>query len=95
MSDQAAVGKLNTNVASSGTLFKLVAFSLSLGIVPLASYYASLHFVWDGNSTFAAITAVFAANLVLVIYIVLSILDDRQTQQSSPRLSPPESKKER
>lgn len=90
-----------------------MVFSLSLGIVPLTSYYASLHFIWDGtitilrrakllvdsrysgNSTFAAITAVVAANLVLIVYIVLSILDDRQSHQSPSRIYPPESKKER
>lgn len=65
MSEQAAIGKLNSNNASkyvdvkesalctnlihSGTLFKLIIFSLSLGIVPLTSYYASLHFLWSGT----------------------------------------------
>jgi hypothetical protein len=32
-----------------------------------------------GNGTYAAITAVFSANAVLIAYIVTSILDDRQT----------------
>ncbi|KIK65372.1 hypothetical protein GYMLUDRAFT_159045 [Collybiopsis luxurians FD-317 M1] len=97
MSEQAAVGKINTNAASNGTLFKLVVFSLSLGIVPLTSYYASLHYIWDGNSTFAAITAIVAANVVLIAYIILSILEDKQTQRTPIRTSstPLESKKER
>ncbi|KAE9410362.1 hypothetical protein BT96DRAFT_779043, partial [Gymnopus androsaceus JB14] len=76
MSEQAAIGKLNANAASNGTLLKLIIFSLSLGIVPLTSYYGSLHFFWNGNSTFAAITAIVAANAVLVIYIITSILED-------------------
>jgi hypothetical protein len=50
---------------------------------------------YPGNTTFAAITAVLAANIVLIVYIILSILDDRQSHQSPPQLSPPESKKER
>ncbi|KAJ4481421.1 hypothetical protein C8J55DRAFT_511662 [Lentinula edodes] len=96
-SEQAAIGKLNTNAASNGTLFKLVIFSLSLGIVPLTSYYGSLHYLWNGNSTFAAITAIVAANVVLIAYIILSILEDKQSSQSPTRISAQalESKKER
>ncbi|KAF8826644.1 hypothetical protein HHX47_DHR5000333 [Lentinula edodes] len=119
-SEQAAIGKLNTNAASnnsnnSGTLFKLVIFSLSLGIVPLTSYYGSLHYLWNGittfqckrkdlelksslgNSTFAAITAIVAANIVLIAYIILSILEDKQSSQSPTRISAQalETKKER
>ncbi|KAF5393605.1 hypothetical protein D9757_000122 [Collybiopsis confluens] len=92
MSEQIAIGKLQTN-ASNGTLFKLVVFSLSLGIVPLTSYFGSLYYIWDGNSTFAAITAIVAANVVLISYIILSILEDKQTQNTPT--TPTESKKER
>lgn len=128
MSEQAAIGKLNSNSASkyvdvmesvlctnlmhSGTLLKLIIFSLSLGIVPLTSYYASLHLLWSGildvsyinpsthpclgNSTFAAITAIVAANVVLILYIISSILEDNSSKQSPSRISlnAPESKKE-
>ena len=50
-----------------------------------------------GNSTFAAITAIVAANAVLIAYIILSILEDKQTQRTPTRTSstPLESKKER
>ncbi|KAJ3758514.1 hypothetical protein EV360DRAFT_83011 [Lentinula raphanica] len=85
--EQAAIGKLNTNAASNGTLFKLVIFSLSLGIIPLTSYYGSLFYLWNGNSTLAAITAIVAANLVLIAYIVLSVLEDKQTPQSPSRIA--------
>lgn len=106
-------GNLWTNLMHSGTLFKLIIFSLSLGIVPLTSYYASLHFFWDGildvsymrssahpclgNSTFAAITAIVAANVVLILYIISSILEDNSSKPSPSRISlnAPESKKER
>jgi len=46
----------------------------------------------SGNATYAAITAVIAANLVLVAYIITSLLEDSQpTLQSRPD----ETKKER
>jgi len=76
----------------TGVLFKLVAFSLSLGIVPIASYFASEKYVWNGNSTFAAITAVVAANVVLVAYIVSSLRDDQAEREAA---KPLESRKDR
>ena len=36
-----------------------------------------------GNSNYAAITAVFAANVVLFAYIIVSLLDDRESTQSA------------
>ena len=88
------------------TLVSLVIFSLSLGVAPLATYFGTLQYLWDGqctfticttlkvsgNATFAAISAVVAANIVLVAYIVTSLLEDRQ---SSPTSSISETKKER
>ncbi|EDR12812.1 uncharacterized protein LACBIDRAFT_311681 [Laccaria bicolor S238N-H82] len=79
MSEHTAIGKLNADAASGGVLLKLIIFSLSLGILPLTSYFASLKYVWDGNATFAAITAVVAANIVLVTYIVMSLLEDKRS----------------
>jgi hypothetical protein len=35
-----------------------------------------------GNSGYAAITAVFAANVVLFAYIIVSLLEDRESLQS-------------
>ena len=37
--------------------------------------------LYAGNATYAAITAIIAANLVLVAYIVLSLIDDRHDQE--------------
>jgi len=75
-----------------GVLLKLIIFSLSLGIVPIASYFASEKYIWDGNSTFAAITAIIAANIVLVTYIISSLRDDRAEREAG---KPMESRKDR
>lgn len=45
-----------------------------------------------GNSTFAAITAVVAANVVLVAYIVSSLRDDQAEREAA---KPLESRKDR
>ena len=96
-------------IHSKGVLLKLIIFSLSLGIVPIASYFASEKYIWNGapsqiiqslrltlcipgNSTFAAITAVVCANVVLVAYIITSLRED-QTEQETRKLS--ESRKDR
>jgi len=75
-----------------GVLLKLIIFSLSLGIVPITSYFASEKYIWNGNSTFAAITAVVSANVVLVAYIISSLRED-QAEQETKKLS--ESRKDR
>jgi hypothetical protein len=65
MSEQVTIGKANANAATgyisfscsfaeahkfvSGVLFKLIIFSLSLGIVPLSSYFLSLKYIWNGK----------------------------------------------
>ncbi|KAF7301364.1 hypothetical protein MIND_00701600 [Mycena indigotica] len=81
--NQAAPAKLTQDAASGAQLAKLILFSLALGIAPLSSYFGSLKYVWDGNSTYAALTAVVAANIVLVAYIITSILDDQRTTAPS------------
>jgi hypothetical protein len=85
MSNQAAVGKVASQTAQKGVLVKLIIFSLSLAIVPITSYFVTEKYVWNGNSNYAAITAIFAANAVLVAYIITSLLDDRESMQSVER----------
>ncbi|XP_006459999.1 hypothetical protein AGABI2DRAFT_191774 [Agaricus bisporus var. bisporus H97] len=92
MSEQIAAGRMQAEAASKGILAKLIFFSASLGAVPLASYYASLKYVFEGNATFAAITAVVAANIVLVAYVITSVLEDRKDNATKPEA---ESKKTR
>ncbi|EIM88558.1 uncharacterized protein STEHIDRAFT_54910, partial [Stereum hirsutum FP-91666 SS1] len=67
----------------SGVLIKLVLFSASLGIVPISSYFLTDKYLWNGNSTYSAITAIVAANIVLVAYIVLSLLEDKQEREGA------------
>jgi len=95
MSNQAAIGKVTAEAAQGGVLIKLVIFSLSLAIVPITSYFASLKYIWSGNATFAAITAVFSANLVLVTYICVSIMEDKKSLGPAVKSNLADSKKER
>jgi len=94
MSARGVSAQVSTQTIEQGTgvLLKLVLFSLSLGIVPITSYFASEKYIWNGNSTFAAITAVVAANVVLVAYIVSSVRDDQVEREAA---KPLESRKDR
>ncbi|CAL1701394.1 unnamed protein product [Somion occarium] len=98
MSAQAAVSKQTTQVAQqSGVLAKLIMFSVTLAVAPLSSYFLSEKYLWNGNSTYAAITAIVAANLVLVLYIIMSVMEERAATPTpiTPSAPPPESKKTR
>ncbi|KAJ6515981.1 hypothetical protein C8R45DRAFT_958275 [Mycena sanguinolenta] len=83
MSEQVAAGKIAAD--SNGQLAKLMFFTVSLGLVPITSYFGSLKYLWNGNATYSAFTAVAAANLILVAYIITAILDDKSTTSSPPK----------
>ncbi|OBZ76914.1 Vacuolar ATPase assembly integral membrane protein vma-21 [Grifola frondosa] len=77
MSEQIAASRLTAQVEhEGGVLIKLILFSLTLAIAPLSSYFLSRDYVWNGNSTYAAITAIVAANAVLVAYIATSLMEE-------------------
>ncbi|KAL5488051.1 VMA21 [Sanghuangporus weigelae] len=81
MSEQAAAARITEETVQGGALFRLIFFAISLAVVPLSTYYGSQRFLWNGNSTFAAISAVFAANLVLLVYIVQSVYEDKKLNE--------------
>jgi len=95
MSEQVAMSKANADMAQGGVLVKLIIFSVTLGVLPIGSYFLSLKYVWKENSTFAAITAIVAANVVLVIYIITAVLEDRTNATSESQTVEKETKKDR
>ncbi|KAG8722488.1 hypothetical protein FRC08_001544 [Ceratobasidium sp. 394] len=85
VSAEATPGKLAENAADGAVLFKLTSFSVALAVVPLSSYFLSMKYLWGGNSTYAAITAILSANVVLVLYILLSISEDQASRPGEPK----------
>jgi hypothetical protein len=64
-------------------------------MVSLSILFIQITFeLFIGNATYAAITAVFAANGVLIAYIVTSVLEDRQEMALTAGGKLTESKKE-
>ncbi|KAG8763036.1 hypothetical protein FRC11_006326 [Ceratobasidium sp. 423] len=82
---EAIPAKVVEDAADSAVLFKLSGFSIALAVVPLSSYFLSKNYLWGGNSTYAALTAIISANVVLVAYILLSIADDRASRPGAPQ----------
>ncbi|KAG9017024.1 hypothetical protein FRB95_000007 [Tulasnella sp. JGI-2019a] len=86
MSAQAVPSNVANQLATpSGNpvLLKLLLFTVCLGLAPIGTYYLSQKYIWEGNGTYAAITSIFAANIVLVAYIISSIMDDSKDQQKA------------
>ncbi|KAI0082581.1 hypothetical protein K474DRAFT_1703072 [Panus rudis PR-1116 ss-1] len=77
MSEHVVVAKTTEQAAEQGgVLVKLLIFAISLAVVPISSYFLSEKYLWDGNNVYAAITAIVAANAVLVAYIIASVLEE-------------------
>jgi len=94
MSEHVAVSRVTAQTAENGgALAKLVTFSLVLAVAPISSYFLSEKYVWGGNSTYAAITAIVAANAVLIAYIIVSVREDKQESFPITPQEKPESRK--
>ncbi|OAX38367.1 hypothetical protein K503DRAFT_800510 [Rhizopogon vinicolor AM-OR11-026] len=74
---------------------KLLFFAATLAFLPISSYFFTEKYIWSGNSIYAAITAICAANLVLVAYIILSLMEDKQSFKEADEKKLPDSKKQR
>ncbi|KZS97924.1 hypothetical protein SISNIDRAFT_449529 [Sistotremastrum niveocremeum HHB9708] len=96
MSEQVAASRTAHEVVSNSVLFSLIFFSGAMALLPISTYFGSLNYIWPGNTTYAALSAVLAANIVLVGYIIIAARDDKSSREESQRAaSKLESKKER
>ncbi|CAD6583446.1 MAG: hypothetical protein TREMPRED_003569, partial [Tremellales sp. Tagirdzhanova-0007] len=86
MSTRVASGKMaEGNTIQPSILYKLILFAILMAVAPIGTYFGSLRYVWNGSSTPSAISAVIAANIVLVGYVVVAFRED-----SAAPLSPSE-----
>jgi len=73
-----------------------LVFSISLALVPIATYFGSAKFLWGGNTTYAALSAVVMANIILVAYIRIAVLEERRNTEAAAQATKTlESKKAR
>jgi len=64
--------------ASTRALTKLSLFAVGMALLPLTSYFVSLKYLFENNTTIAAISAVVVANVVLVGFIVVAIREEQE-----------------
>jgi hypothetical protein len=62
-------------------IFKLLAFTLAMIIVPIGSYFLTVNTIFNGNSSYAGGLAALLANVVLVGYIIVAMTEDQGDQQ--------------
>ncbi|RSH81456.1 vacuolar ATPase assembly integral membrane protein vma21 [Saitozyma podzolica] len=74
------------NNVQPAVLYKLIIFALLMAIAPIGTYFSSLNYLWEGSTTLAAISAVVAANIVLVGYVVVAFREDAA---APPSRAPP------
>ncbi|KAK8845575.1 hypothetical protein IAR55_006290 [Kwoniella newhampshirensis] len=77
MANPVATGKMAAGPRANtqpAVLYKLIFFTVLMAVVPIATYFGSLR--WKGSTTYAAISAVLAANVILVGYVVVAFRED-------------------
>ncbi|KAL1893767.1 vacuolar ATPase assembly integral membrane protein vma21 [Sporothrix stenoceras] len=71
-------------------ILKLLGFTFTMIVAPIGSYFATVDFLFKGNSTYAGALAAIIANLVLVAYVLVAFYEDQSDQ-----LAEKETKKDR
>ncbi|KAK0655674.1 vacuolar ATPase assembly integral membrane protein VMA21 [Cercophora newfieldiana] len=66
----------------TAVIMKLLAFTFAMIVVPIGSYFATVHTLFKGNSTYAGALAAIMANMVLIGYIVVAMNEDQSEQEA-------------
>ncbi|KAH0498825.1 hypothetical protein TgHK011_006055 [Trichoderma gracile] len=89
--DDTAQEKSNISPAvPKDVIYKLLGFSAAMIIVPIGSYFMTVHTVFNGNSSLAGGMAAVLANVVLISYIIVAMKEDQTDLQKDGK---PDSKK--
>ncbi|KAF9108745.1 vacuolar ATPase assembly integral membrane protein vma21 [Mortierella sp. AM989] len=70
----------STNIATS-TLVKLAFFTVAMISFPIGTYFITIDRYFDGNATYAGISAAVVANLVLFAYVIVAVMEDSQASR--------------
>ncbi|KAF2671587.1 hypothetical protein BT63DRAFT_452091 [Microthyrium microscopicum] len=78
-------------------LLKLLTFVFLLVTAPLGVYFGTINTLFNGNSTWSAASAALTANVVLVGYLAIVIMDDKNDngydEKKNKTAAPKEGKK--
>ncbi|KAG6005795.1 vacuolar ATPase assembly integral membrane protein vma21 [Claviceps maximensis] len=73
-------------------IMKLLGFTFAMIVVPIGSYFLTVHTIFNGNGSLAGGLAALLANVVLISYVIVAMREDDSGQQGS--LTKPDSKKD-
>ncbi|KAI5297552.1 vacuolar ATPase assembly integral membrane protein vma21 [Ascosphaera atra] len=67
----------------SDVIYKLLGFTLAMVVGPLATFFLSRDYVFNGNATWAGASAALMANVVVVGYLIVAWNDEKREIQKS------------
>ncbi|TPX51393.1 hypothetical protein SeMB42_g00482 [Synchytrium endobioticum] len=77
-------GKSSTATIPTSVVVKLLGFSIAIFVFPIATYFYTLNRVFQGNLTYAAISAVVMVNVILVAFVVVAFTEDSKVYNKVP-----------
>ncbi|KAK4686828.1 vacuolar ATPase assembly integral membrane protein VMA21, partial [Tremellales sp. Uapishka_1] len=69
-------GKMAPQGVEPAVLSKLITFAILMAVVPIGTYFGSLKYLWNGSTTYSALSAVLLANVVLIGYVIVAFRED-------------------
>ncbi|KAF2252777.1 vacuolar ATPase assembly integral membrane protein VMA21 [Trematosphaeria pertusa] len=66
-----------TPAVPASVIWKLLSFTFAMITLPIGSYFFTLKYVFNGNSTYAGALAAVMANVVLIAYVVVAMKEDQ------------------
>ncbi|KAG6002541.1 hypothetical protein E4U43_001100 [Claviceps pusilla] len=73
-------------------IVKLLGFTFAMIVVPIGSYFLTVHTIFKGNASLAGGLAALFANVVLISYVIVAMKEDESVPEDS--LTKPDSKKD-
>ncbi|KAG0232481.1 vacuolar ATPase assembly integral membrane protein vma21 [Actinomortierella wolfii] len=58
------------------TIAKLAFFTVAMVAFPIGTYYLTLDRYFEGNATYAGISAAVMANVILFAYVFVAVMED-------------------
>ncbi|KAH7027480.1 uncharacterized protein B0I36DRAFT_327177 [Microdochium trichocladiopsis] len=62
-------------------ILKLLAATLAMIVLPIGSYFATLHTFFNGNASYAGGFAAVMANVVLIGYVIVAMNEDESERR--------------
>lgn len=66
-------------------LLKLILFTVLMFTLPFITYFYTLDHLFTGNTTYAALAAALTANLIVVAYVIVAIIEDKDDDNVESR----------